>query len=134
MAIYLKKELEVKAKLPKVNFIDKINANLPKVKVGILNLMPDLEETEKEFRSILKSKTLDIELQFIYLSLKNKSEEKKEYLKKNYRSFEEIKNTYFDGFIVTGAPLEHLDFQDINFYEEMREFLNYTKKYNSITI
>ena len=71
MAIYLKKDLEVKSKLPTVHFIDSLNPNLPTVKVGILNLMPTLEDTERQLITVLDTPILQVELDFIYLTTKD---------------------------------------------------------------
>lgn len=129
MAIYLKKELEVAKKLKnKVTFISKIDPTNPHVKVGILNLMPTLEDTERQLIEALDTKLLQVELEFIYLDTKKKDEEKESYLKKYYRSFSEIKKEHFDGMIVTGAPLEHINYHDIDYIEELKEFFKYTKK------
>lgn len=128
MAIYLKKELEVKEKIKdKVNFIEKIDKNKPYVKVGILNLMPTLEDTERQLIIALDTPILQVELDFLYLNSKKAEPDKKEYYEKYYLSFREIKEKEYDGIIVTGAPLEHLNYHDIDYIEELKEFFKYTK-------
>ncbi len=126
MAIYLKKDLEIKNILKEVNFISKLS-NKPHVKVGILNLMPTLEDTERQLILALDNPILDIELDFIYLDSKNKDLEKKEYFKKYYHSFKSIKEDYYDGMIITGAPLEHIPYPSIDYIDELKEFFKYTK-------
>lgn len=127
MAIFLNKKLEVAEKLNEVNFIDKIDKSLPHVKVGILNLMPTLEDTERQLIVALENPVIQVELDFIYLDTKNMDEEKNEYFKKYYKSFSKIKNDYYDGMIVTGAPLEHIPYKDVEYIEELKEFFKYTK-------
>ena len=115
MAIFLKKELEIKEKLKeKINFISNIDERKPHVKVGILNLMPTLEDTERQLITVLDDKILQVELDFIYLDTKKRDEEKEEYYQKYYRSFKEIKKENYDGMIITGAPLEHINYHDID--------------------
>lgn len=135
MAIYLKKELPIVAQIKnRVKFISEINNNLPHVKVGILNLMPTLEDTERQLIEALDTKLLQVELDFIYLNTKKAEIEKKEYYNKYYRSFSEIKKEDYDGLIITGAPLEHINYHNIDYIEELKEFFKYTKKHVKSTI
>lgn len=128
MAIYLDRHLEVIDKLKdKIDFISNINANLPSVKIGILNIMPTLEDTERQLMVALDNAVVQVELDFIYLDTKNTDEEKNAYYKKYYHSFSEIKDKYYDGIIVTGAPLEHIPYNNIDYIEELKDFFKYTK-------
>ncbi len=134
MAIFLNKKLEVMAKLKNIDFIDKIDDTKPHVKVGILNLMPTLEDTERQLMTALDNPVIQIELDFIYLNTKNKDEDKHEYFEKYYKSFKEIENTKYDGMIVTGAPLEHIPYSNVDYIDELKEFFKYTKTYVKSTI
>lgn len=128
MAIFLRKDLEIKEKIKdQVDFIEKLDLNSPHVKVGILNLMPTLEDTERQLIVALDNPVVQVELDFIYLDSKNKTEEKTEYFKKYYTSFKDIKDKYYDGVMVTGAPLEHLNYSSVDYIEELKEFFKYTK-------
>lgn len=128
MALYLDKPLELKEKLKeKIDFISEINPNRPHVKIGILNIMPTLEDTERQLMIALDNPVVQIELHFIYLDSKNADLEKVLYYKKYYHSFKEIKDSYYDGIIVTGAPLEHIPYHNIDYIEELKEFFKYTK-------
>ena len=126
MSLFLKKKLRVEDKLKDITFVDKLD-NKPVLKIGVLNLMPNLEDTERDILKLLDDPMLLIEVDFIYLDCSNKDREKQEYLKKYYQSFRDIKNKTYDGFIVTGAPLEHFRFSDINFYQELKEFMEFIK-------
>lgn len=135
MAILLKKKLEVMNHLKnEVEFIEKLNEKKPHVKVGILNLMPTLEDTERQLMVALDTKLLQVELDFLYLDTKIVEKEKKEYYKKYYRSFSEIKKEDYDGIIITGAPLEHINYHDIDYIEELKEFFKYTKQHVRSTL
>lgn len=128
MAIYLKKELEVKKKIKQqVDFIDKINENLPHVKIGVLNLMPTLEDTERQLMVVLDNPVVQIELDFIYLDTKKVDADKLSYYQKYYLSFKDIISESYDGMIVTGAPLEHIQYMNIDYIEELKSFFKYTK-------
>lgn len=135
MAIYLKKELEVKEKIKnQVLFINEINHNLPHVKIGILNLMPTLEDTERQLIVALDNPIVQIELDFIYLDTKKVDEDKLSYYQQYYVSFKDISSDYYDGMIVTGAPLEHIQYMNIDYIEELKQFFKYTKKHVRSTI
>lgn len=128
MALYLDKPLEIKDKLKdKIKFLDKIDDNLPNVKIGILNIMPTLEDTERQLMVALDNPVVQVSLDFIYLDTKTADLEKVEYFKKYYHSFHDIKNNYYDGIIITGAPLEHIPYNNIDYIEELKEFFKYTK-------
>ena len=82
MAILLKKKLEVMNHLKnEVEFIEKLNEKKPHVKVGILNLMPTLEDTERQLMVALDTKLLQVELDFLYLDTKIVEKEKKSIIK-----------------------------------------------------
>ena len=135
MAIFLKKELEIKEKLKeKINFISNIDERKPHVKVGILNLMPTLEDTERQLLTVLDTKMLQVEIDFLYLDTKKRDEEKQDYFHKYYTSFKEIKEKNYDGMIITGAPLEHINYHDIDYIEELKEFFKYTKDHVASTL
>ncbi len=134
MAILLKKKLEVAKKMENIHFIEQIDKKRPHVKVGILNLMPTLEDTERQLIEALDTKILQVEIDFIYLTTKNVEAEKKEYYHKYYTSFADIKKEKYDGMIVTGAPLEHISYHDIDYIEELKEFFKYTKSHVRSTI
>lgn len=135
MAIFLHRKLEVVDSLQgKIEFIDKIDENRPHVKVGILNLMPTLEDTERQLIEVLDTRLLQVELDFIYLDTKKVEDDKRKYFHQFYKSFEEIKEEHYDGIIVTGAPLEHLNYWDIDYFEELKEFFQYTKNHVTSTL
>lgn len=128
MAIYLKKDLEVKKSLNgQIHFINELDKSKPSVKIGILNIMPTLEDTERQLMIALDNPIVQIELDFIYLNTKKVDDEKLAYYQKYYLSFQDIKGTKYDGMIITGAPLEHIPFSGIDYINELWEFFKYTK-------
>jgi len=133
MAIILKKKLKIEQELKdNIEILRSIDTSKPYVKIGILNLMPNLEDTEKDLIRMLDNQFMQVELDFIYLETKNTLKE--EYYEKYYVSFNKIKKENYDGFIVTGAPLEHLNYADIFYIEELKEFLKYTKNHVKSTL
>lgn len=127
MAIYLKKDLPIKKRLPEIKFVKNLKDAKINVKVGILNLMPTLEDTEYQLIKVLDNPLMTIELDFIYLDTKKTDQDKIAYFKKYYRSFKSIKDSYYDGMIITGAPLEHIPYSNVTYINELKDFFKYTK-------
>lgn len=134
MAIFLDKKLNVCDYLKEVNFIPILDKNKPYKTVGILNLMPDLEKTEKDILKLLDVPFMQIEVKFIYLNNFTNNPLKKHYLETFYHKFNDIKCENFDGMIITGAPLEHLEYEDIFYKKELDSFILYTKKHVKTTL
>ena len=127
MAIYLKKDLPIKNELPEINFVSNLAQEKLVLKIGILNLMPNLERTEYQLIKALDNPKITLELDFIYLDSKKTNPDKVAYYQKYYSSFSSIKNTKYDGMIITGAPLEHIPYASITYIHELKSFFNYTK-------
>lgn len=95
----------------------------------IVNLMPDKEETENNFREIFKGISLDF-LRMETHNMKNCTLDKL----KNYLTCKDIKKKKYQGAIVTGAPLEYIEFYNIDYWEELKEVMNYLEKEVKSTI
>jgi len=135
MALYLDRKLEVMEKIKnQVEFVNKIEQSRPHVKIGILNLMPTLEDTERQLMVALDNPVIQIELDFIYLDTKKVDEDKLAYYHHYYHSFRDIQKEHYDGMIITGAPLEHINYMNVDYIEELKEFFKYTKSNVGSTI
>lgn len=95
-------------------------------KVGILNLMPTKCETETQILRLICESEMDVAVEFIRLDSYKPKNIPYEYLIKNYKRFDEVKNN-LDILIVTGAPLEKLEFDEVDYIDELRYVLNYSK-------
>lgn len=96
--------------------------------IGIMNLMPTKTVTETQLLRLLGNSPLQIDVVLIrpkHHKSKNTSEE---YLAAFYRTFDEIKNKKFDGLIITGAPVELLDFEEVNYWHELNEIIDWADK------
>lgn len=127
MAIFLHKKLRICENLKEINWIEKIDKTKPHIKIGVLNIMPSLEDTERDLLKVLDIPYIQVEIDFLYLSDFTNDPEKKSYLETYYRDFESIKEENFDGMIITGAPLEHFEYEDIHYQNSLNEFIEYTK-------
>lgn len=126
MTIYLSKNLN--GILPLSNDFDiKVVEDKQNIKtVGVLNLMPTKCETETQILRLLCETRKDLKVEFIRLDSYKPKNIPYEYIVNNYRSFSEVKES-LDLLIVTGAPLEKLEFNEVDYINELREVLDYTK-------
>lgn len=97
------------------------------LQIGLLNLMPNKERTETQFTRLIGSTPLQIELSLVRISDHQSKNTSEEYLKTFYQTWEQVRGRKFDGFIVTGAPIAHIPFEDIKYWPEMVEIMNWTQ-------
>lgn len=98
------------------------------IEIAILNLMPSKETTETQFMRLLSNSPLQINITLIKTSTYNPTHTAKQHLERFYKSFDEIKDRRFDGMIVTGAPVENLEFEQVAYWQEFTEILDWTDK------
>ncbi|MCH1627359.1 homoserine O-acetyltransferase MetA [Ferdinandcohnia quinoae] len=94
----------------------------------ILNLMPEKERTETQLLRLLGNSPLQINITFLFPETHTAKTTGQNHLDKFYTNFPVIKNKKFDGMIITGAPIEHLSFEDVNYWDELTEIMEWTKK------
>ena len=97
------------------------------LKIGILNLMPTKMATEVQFLRLLGNTPIQIDISLVHSKTYESKNVSSEYLNTFYKTFNDIKNEKFDGFIITGAPIEHLEFEDVAYWEELTEIMEWTK-------
>src|SRR5699024_2284491 len=98
------------------------------------NLMPTKIETETQFMRLLSNSPLQVNVTLIHTSSYRSKNTEAEYLDRFYQSFESVKNKHFDGMIVTGAPVEDMDFQDVAYWNELTKLFDWTKTNVTSTI
>lgn len=126
MTVYLSKNLNGIIPLSE-DFDIKVVEDKKGIKtVGVLNLMPTKCETETQILRLLCETRKELKVEFIRLDSYKPKNIPYEYIVNNYRSFSEIKES-LDLLIVTGAPLEKLEFDEVDYIDELREVLDYTK-------
>jgi len=97
------------------------------LQIGLLNLMPKKIQTETQFARLIGATPLQIELTLIKMSEHTSKNTSQDHMDSFYHSFQEIKDRRFDGLIITGAPIEHLDFEDVTYWPEMVEVMDWTQ-------
>lgn len=97
------------------------------IEVGILNLMPLKEDTELQILRALSNTPLQVDVTFVTVSSHESKNTSMSHLNKFYNTFEEIKDRKFDGFIITGAPVEQMEYEEVDYWKEFEEICEWTK-------
>lgn len=97
------------------------------LRIGLLNLMPKKIQTENQFARLIGATPLQIELSLIRMTEHQTKNTAAAHMEEFYHSFQEVKHEKFDGLIITGAPIEHLDFPEVTYWEEMCEVFEWTQ-------
>lgn len=95
------------------------------LKVAILNLMPLKITTETDLLRLLSNSPLQIEVDFVKIKGHTSKNTPVEHMRTFYQSFERIRHTKYDGMIITGAPVEHLPFEEVTYWKELQEIMDW---------
>jgi homoserine O-succinyltransferase len=95
--------------------------------IGLLNLMPKKIQTENQFARLIGATPLQIELTLIRMSEHQTKTTAAEHMEEFYRPFQEVKDEKLDGLIITGAPIEHLPFEEVTYWDELLEVMDWTQ-------
>ncbi|MBP5552965.1 MAG: homoserine O-succinyltransferase [Spirochaetales bacterium] len=98
------------------------------LKIGILNLMPTLEATEVQLMGMLANTPLQVNLILIMMDTDHRKVEDLPHLKEFYARFEDVKDEKFDGMIITGAPVERIPFEQVDYWDDLAAFTDHTRK------
>lgn len=103
------------------------------LKIVILNLMPVKITTETDLIRLLSNSPLQIELDLLQMDSHECKNTPVEHMMTFYKSFDEIRKSNYDGMIITGAPVEHLPFEDVDYWNELTEIFDWAKKHVTST-
>ncbi|WP_438311854.1 homoserine O-acetyltransferase MetA [Sporosarcina sp. FA9] len=95
----------------------------------IVNLMPEKERTELQLLRLLGNTPLQVNITFLNMATHESKNISKNHLDEFYKTFEEVKHRKFDGMIITGAPIEHLPFEKVNYWEELVAIMDWSKNH-----
>lgn len=104
-----------------------ISQNIRPLEILILNLMPLKEDTEVQLLRALSNTPLQINITFLQTATYVSTHTAASHLNQFYLTFDHVKNRRFDGMIITGAPIEHLDFEQVDYWNELTEIMDWTK-------
>jgi homoserine O-succinyltransferase len=97
------------------------------LQIGLLNLMPNKERTETQFARLIGATPLQVDLTLVRVSDHKSKNTSEEYLRSFYSTWEEVRERKFDGFIVTGAPVANMPFEEVKYWSEMLEIMDWTQ-------
>lgn len=104
-----------------------ITQDIRPLKLLVLNLMPTKIETETQLSRLLGNTPLQIEMELIHTQSHRSKNVSEEHLFSFYKTFDEIKDRKFDGMIITGAPVEKLKFEQVDYWQELCRIMEWTK-------
>jgi homoserine O-succinyltransferase len=111
-----------------------ISQDIRPLNILILNLMPEKVKTEVQLLRFLGNTPLQVNISFLKMSSHEAKNTSKLHLDQFYKSFSEIKQQKFDGLIITGAPVERLSFEEVDYWEELKEIMDWTTSHVTSTL
>ena len=106
-----------------------ITQDIRPLRILLLNLMPTKIDTETQLSRLLSNTPLQVELYLMHTASHKSQNVSEEHLTSFYRTFSEYKDEYFDGMVITGAPVEKLEFEDVDYWEELCEIMEWSKSH-----
>jgi homoserine O-succinyltransferase len=97
------------------------------LKIAVVNLMPKKIETETQLIRMLANTPLQVELQLLHMETHETKNTRIDHLNNFYKTFDDIKKQKFDGMIITGAPIETVPYEEVDYWEEFKSILDFTK-------
>ncbi|MWV44152.1 homoserine O-succinyltransferase [Paenibacillus sp. HJL G12] len=97
------------------------------LRIAILNIMPTKETTETQLLRLLGNSPLQVEITLLHPRSHTSKNTSQEHLEAFYKTFDEVRHRRFDGMIITGAPVEQMDFEDVNYWDELQEIMDWSK-------
>ncbi len=133
MPIRIDNELPAKASLEMENIFVMSNEradtqDIRPLKIIILNLMPTKLETETQLLRLLSNSPLQVDVDFLQVATHEAKNVSKSHMDKFYYTYEEIKENRYDGMIITGAPVEHLEFEEVDYWDELCTIMEWSKR------
>ncbi len=139
MPIRIQSDLPAKAELEEENIfvMDEkraLSQDFRELRIVILNLMPIKQDTELHLLRALSNTPLQIDVTFMQLESHASKNTSASHLKKFYQTFSELKDNKYDGLIITGAPVEKLDFTEVDYWDELTQIMEWSKSHITSTL
>lgn len=106
-----------------------VRQDIRPMQIGLLNLMPNKIRTETQIARLLGSSPLQVELTLVRVGGHRAKNTSEDHLIAFYKTWEEIADRKFDGFIITGAPIETLPFEEVTYWDELQQILDWTERH-----
>jgi len=104
------------------------------LKIALVNLMPTKIDTETQFSRLLGNTPLQVELELIQMKSYQSKNTSEEHMLSFYKTFDDIKNEKFDGMVITGAPIETMDFEEVEYWTELCELMEWSRTHVHSTL
>ena len=104
------------------------------LKIALVNLMPEKIKTETQLLRLLSNSPLQVEVDLIQMSSHISKTTSEEHLSAFYKEFNDIKSKKFDGMIITGAPVENIDYEEVDYWSELTEIMEWFKTHVTSTL
>ena len=104
-----------------------LSQDIRPLKIAILNIMPTKIVTETQLARVLGNTPLQVEIDFLMTASHKSKNTSQDHIDEFYKTFDDIKNQKYDGFIITGAPVELLEFEDVTYWDELKEIMEWSK-------
>ncbi|MBE6635748.1 MAG: homoserine O-succinyltransferase [Ruminococcaceae bacterium] len=111
-----------------------ISQDIRPLKILLLNLMPKKIETETQFSRLLGNSPLQVELELIHTKSHTATHVSEDHLLSFYKTFDDVRDNNYDGLIITGAPVEHLPFEEVEYWQELTEIMEWSKTHAHSTL
>lgn len=139
MPIKVQKDLPAKAILEKENIFTMdedraLSQDIRPLEILIVNLMPIKEETETQLLRALSNTPLQVDCTFLMLESHTSKNTSASHLNKFYIYLDEVQNKKFDGMIITGAPVENMEFEEVNYWKELAKIMEWSKTHVTSTL
>ena len=106
-----------------------ITQDIRPLQLLLINLMPKKIETETQLSRLLGNTPLQIELELMTMKSHESANTTQEHLHTFYKTFDQVRHRYFDGCIITGAPVENMPFEEVDYWDELAEIMEWTKEH-----
>ncbi|MEX2370958.1 MAG: homoserine O-succinyltransferase [Bacteroidales bacterium] len=111
-----------------------VHQDIRPLKIAILNLMPVKQVAETDLIRNLSNTPMQVELDLLYMDTHESKNTPREHMEVFYKTFDQIKNRKYDGLIITGAPVELLEFEEVDYWENLCELLEWSKTHVTSTL
>ena len=111
-----------------------VSQQIRPIEIAILNLMPTKETTETQFMRLLSNSPLQVNITLIKTASYSSTHTDSSHLNKFYKNFKDVAHKKFDGMIITGAPVENMNFEEVAYWRELEEILDWTKSNVTCTL
>lgn len=137
--------IKVKDGLPAINHLElenifvmtettAIHQDIRPLKIAILNLMPEKEKTELHLLRRLSNSPIQVEVDLLHTEAHESKHTSKEHLETFYTTFSKVKHKKYDGLIITGAPVEQMEFEEVDYWDELKQVMEWSKHNVSSTL